>query len=263
MRKTLIAGLVLAMCSIAAVQAAPEVESDVAAQTEATTEAFSADKQTEIQTIVREYIHSNPKLVIDALVSYRQQEMAKRELQTQNAIRDNADAVYEQSNGAVLGNPNGKVTIVEFIDYQCKHCKNMHPVLKNVMNSDEEVRVIVKELPIFGGTSLYAAKAALAAIKQGKFDALHAEIIKLEMPLTEEKVLTAAKDVGLNLKKLKRDIQSDDIDQILKANFDLSQKLRIMGTPAFIVGTANGESFFIPGATDENKLRELIAKIKG
>ena len=118
-------------------------------------------------------------------------------------------------------------------------------------------------MPIFAGTSLSAAKAAFAAANQDKFAAMHRALINESLPLTEAKILAIAKRIDLDLALFKRDMKSKAIDAKIKENFDLSQKLRIMGTPAFIVGKKGGDQvFFIPGGTTYDKLQTLIGRVR-
>jgi protein-disulfide isomerase len=224
---------------------------------------FNQEQHAAIENIVKHYILDHPKVVVNALISYRQQEMQKRELMVQATIKKHDQEIFNGHSEAVLGNPDGNVTLVEFIDYQCKHCRDMSAIVSRLIKNDDQLKVIVRELPIFAGSSLYAAKAAFAAAQQDKFAAMHHALIDEELPLTEEKVLAIAKRLDLNLAAFKHAIKSKAIDAKIKQNFDLSQKLRIMGTPAFIIGKVHGEQvFFIPGATTYDKLETLIGRVR-
>lgn len=226
--------------------------------------AFTSEYTENIEKVVHDYIEKNPQVVINALIKFKQQEMSKRELQTQTAIKDNARQIFGFDQGTTYGNEDATIKIVEFMDYRCKHCKNMASTLNEVLDKNHDVQIVVKQLPIFGGPSLFAAKAALAAANQNKFQDLHKALMQFNGELTDEKVLDIARSVELDIKTLKKDINSQNVEEFIKSNFELSQKLRIMGTPAFIVGKENSDQvFFIPGAVEAEQLLKLVDKVTG
>ena len=165
------------------------------------------------------------------------------------------------------GNSKGDVTIVEFFDYQCVHCKKMAPVLSNLLSKHKNLKVTYFDFPIFGKSSDFAAEAVLAAQIQGKYHALHDALINNSQRLSPAIVIKAADEVGINTTKLKADMKSEAVQKALLSNRQLAGKLKLMGTPAFIVAsTPNGvfakgsQSFFIPGAASEESLNELISQ---
>lgn len=230
--------------------------------------SFSPDQVKQIKDIVHDYLVSNPQVLVEASEALQKQEMTKVQKNAKTAISDNAHAIFSDNDSPILGNPKGTVTVVEFFDYQCPHCKDMDPIIDKIIASNPNVRVIYKELPIFGNNSQFASQAALAAMKQGsdKFNKLHDALMKAQNPLTSEKVLELAKSAGLNVEQLKTDMNSDAVKRELDNNFKLAQTLGIMGTPTFIVskwqvGAKNNnvsQSVFIPGATSEDALNKAI-----
>jgi protein-disulfide isomerase len=247
------------MLTIAAIIIATTAFADEPADNAPTETGFSAEQVQAIQSIVEERLNQQPQLVVNALIKYKQQEMSKRELQTQSAIKENADSVFSSDLSCSFGKKDASVKIVEFMDYRCAHCKNMAPVLQDVLAKTDNVEVIVKQLPIFGGASLIAAKAALAARNQNKCQAFHEALFEAKDPLDKKTIFLIAKKLSLNVAKLKKDMESEEVEASIKANFELSQKLRILGTPAFIVGNESLDKiFFIPGATDKTRLLELV-----
>jgi protein-disulfide isomerase len=146
----------------------------------------------------------------------------------------------------------------------------MSPTINNLLKKDSGLRVIYKEFPIFGKSSEFASRAALAAGMQGKYQAMHSALIETDKRLDEKVVMDIAKSVGLNLDKLKKDMDGKEVTDILDANRQLAEKMHLMGTPAFIIAaTPDGqfkkgtEPSFIPGAASEDSLRELIKKAAG
>lgn len=228
--------------------------------------AFDANQTQEIQQIVHDYLVSNPDVLIEASNALREKEQKKANTIAQNAISKLAKTIFQSPNSPSFGNNKAQTNIVEFIDYQCGHCKQMSAIVKQISKDDKNVKIIVKELPIFGKTSNYAARAAIAAYKQGsdKYLAFHDELLKENNPLDEDKVLALAKKAGLNVDKLKTDMDSDSVQNEIKENFSLAQEIGLLGTPAFIIGNKNGsKSEYIPGATSKEVLLAAVKKVNG
>ncbi len=136
----------------------------------------------------------------------------------------------------VLGDPHGDVTIVEFFDYACSYCKAVEPRLESVLNADGHIRLILKEFPVLTPESLVAARASLASMRQHKYQQFHDALMAYRGPWGEEAVFSTARNVGLNIDRLRRDMASPDIANELIANFNLARGLRIFQTPGFVVG---------------------------
>lgn len=223
---------------------------------------FSPSQVNELHKIIYNYIVNNPDVLVAASEKLREKAAKKEQAVAMAAIKSNAHDIFANPNSPVGGNPKGTVTLVEFFDYQCGHCKAMEPVVEKVMAGNKNLRVVYKELPIFGGDSQFASKAALAANMQGKYQAFHQALMKTPNPLTNPKVLKAAKKVGLNIDEMKKDMNSAKINGIIKNDFGLAQKLQLIGTPAFIVGNRAGTTFkFIPGATSQQGLQAAIDQV--
>jgi len=146
------------------------------------------------------------------------------------------------------------VTLVEFFDYQCGYCKAVHADVRRLLDTDGKVRLVYKEFPILGPASVTASRAALAAQRQGKYDALHVALMENRGQLDDDKIYRIAGSVGLNVDQLKKDMQAPEINDVLQRNLRLASELNIRGTPAFVVGDQ-----IIPGAVSLDKLKELIA----
>ena len=140
---------------------------------------------------------------------------------------------------AVLGNPKGDITIVEYFDYQCPYCKKLHPIILQVVKEDGNVRFVPKDWPIFGDLSKYAARMALAAKFQGKYDVAHAALLTTKSRLTESSVPGLLAAAGVDVERAKSDLQTNQqtIENILSRNNAQAEGLGFQGTPAFIIGT--------------------------
>lgn len=227
---------------------------------------LTSSQKTEVQKIVHDYLIHNPEVLLEASQALQQKQQQTMQKQAQENILKNAAQLFTE-NMAVAGNPKGNVTIVEFFDYQCIHCKKMSPIISGLLKSDPNLRVVFKEFPIFGKSSDLASKAALAAALQGKYLPMHEALISQEQRLNAEIIDNIAKNIGLDMNKFKSDMDSKPVAEALKANRDLAEQLHLMGTPAFIVAsTPNGQfnakitPVMIPGAASEETLKGLIKK---
>ncbi|WP_028387957.1 DsbA family protein [Legionella fairfieldensis] len=220
----------------------------------------------QIEQVIHDYLVNNPQVLMEASQALQQQQQQHMQQQAQTAIQKNADELFND-NMTVAGNPKGDATLVEFFDYQCIHCKKMAPVISSLIKQNSNLRVVYKEFPIFGKSSETASRAVLAAAMQGKYMPMHEALLKQENRLNDQSIMDVAKSVGLDMAKLKTDMNSQTVTDALAANRQLAEKLNLMGTPAFIIATTpNGKlkagttPAFIPGAASEEALQELIKK---
>lgn len=227
------------------------------------TTKFNPSQVKQIEKIVHSYLIKNPKVLVEASRALQAKELAKSEKAALAAIEKNKTMLFDNPATPVAGNPNGNVVIVEFFDYQCGHCKTMNKIMQNLVKTNRNLKVVFKELPIFGNNSRFAAQAALAATKQGKYYKFHDALLATQNPLTPQKVKKIAKKVTLNWTKLQRDMNSSKVKKQIRENFRLAQELKLMGTPAFIVANKQLTKIkFIPGATSQDKLQEQINSVK-
>jgi protein-disulfide isomerase len=145
------------------------------------------------------------------------------------------NSLYEPAGNAIAGNPKGHITVVEFFDYNCGYCRMIYPKFTQLIKTDPNLRVIYREYPVLSERSILPAKAALAAEKQGKYEALHHAMMNAMMPLNQNEIVKLAKPLGIDTDKLVSDMQSPAIDQQVNANLALGQAMNIQGVPAFIV----------------------------
>lgn len=218
---------------------------------------FNDEQRNEIGSIVREYMLNNPELLREVLQELEKKEAAEDGAKLKVAIKDNADQIFRSSLDLVAGNPNGNVTMVEFFDYNCGYCKRAMPDVMRMVEEDGDLKLVMKEFPILGPGSLAAAKAALASKKQGKYLDFHLAMLGHEGHLEADTVMDVAKSVGLDIERLKADMASEDVGNILEANMELAQKLGIQGTPAFVV-----DETLIPGAIGYEGLSASVRQVR-
>lgn len=206
-----------------------------------------------IENIVREYILKNPELVIEAIELFQEKQRVSKEEAKTRALNVRTDQIYSDPATPTSGEAHAGVTIVEFFDYRCTYCRSMSRTLLNIIDAKEDVRIIWKELPILGEDSVFAARAALAAGMQGKYLDFHRTLMITRSRLSEDWVMTLAEGIGLDIEKLKQDMNSTKVTQQIGANSDLARQLDIRGTPAFII---DGKIF--AGALEPDKLKQII-----
>lgn len=230
---------------------------------------ITPEQKKDYEQVIHDYLVQNPEVLLEASQALQAKQQQTMQKEAQSAIAQNASQLLDEKL-AVAGNPKGTVTVVEFFDYQCIHCKKMEPVISELIKKNANVRVVFKEFPIFGKTSEIASKAALAAAIQGKYLAMQDALLKIDKHLDEKIVLDTAKSIGLNVDKLKTDMESKQVTDELDANHKLAEKMHLMGTPAFVVletpaGVlkAGTEPAFIPGGATLEALQALVNKAAG
>ena len=210
-----------------------------------------------LEQAIHDYILAHPEVIAESLQKFQQQqEQAQKQAHAQ-AVKDLKPKLVNEPASPVLGNPAGDVTVVEFLDYRCPYCKAMHQSIADMIAADGNVRVVVKEFPILGDDSLFAARAALAAGKQGKYSEMHTALMTFKGKLSAKDVENIALGLALDVAKLKEDMVAPEVDQELQQNYNLAETLGINGTPAFIIGDT-----LIPGAIKLEDLKAHIAKAR-
>jgi protein-disulfide isomerase len=153
-----------------------------------------------------------------------------------SAVAAHADEIYRSPASPVVGNPDGDVTIVAFLDYNCPYCRQGAPALQKLLDSDGKVKLVVKELPVLGGGSEASARLALAAVSQGAYDKLHEALMTGRGIATKERTLDTAEDLGLDTEKLAQDAEAPAVQEALAANKTLAAELGVRGVPFYLVG---------------------------
>lgn len=209
-----------------------------------------------IERIVREYLLKNPEVILEAIENLEKKRNETAQGAAKAAIVERRAELYNDPDSPVAGNPNADVVIVEFFDYRCPYCKQVVPTLAQLLKEDTKLSLVHKELPILGPDSVVAARAALAARKQNKYMQMHTVLMGMRN-LDEASILKAAATQGLDVNKLKADMQSSETDALIEKNRALARALNISGTPAFIIGEQ-----LVPGAIDMRTLKSLVAEAR-
>jgi len=215
--------------------------------------SLSGPPQDEFDRRVHDYLMAHPEVIMESVNRLEARAREKAETDVQKVLRARADEVFRDPDSPTSGNPNGDVTLVEFFDYNCPYCRQVAPVVTKAQQADSQLRVVYKEFPILGPNSTVATKAALAAHKQGKYIELHRALYQLRGTVDESKAMEAAAAVGLDVERLKTDMEDPKIQASIQNNIALAQVLRINGTPGFVIGDQ-----ILRGATDLNTLETWI-----
>ena len=193
------------------------------------------------------------RAVQDYLSQMRAEENADRD----QRVTARLDALENNPGSPVLANPQGTITIVAFFDYTCPYCKAAEPRLMQLVEKDKRIKLVMKEFPILTKASVIAARAALAAAKQGKYRAFHVAMMRREGALNEAGIFETARAVGLDAARLRRDMAAPDINEEIIANFNLARGIRVFQTPAYIVG-----GHFVTGDSANIDFAREVARTK-
>jgi protein-disulfide isomerase len=215
--------------------------------TEASVPSTSIDQQ------IAEYLKNHPEEVLAAVRLAQANAEKQKAADAQLAVAEQQDQIFNNPADPVMGNVNGDVTVVEFFDYRCPYCKRVSDSLMTLLKDDPNVKLVYKELPILGPDSLVAAKIALAAHRQGKYEQVHAAFMAHKGSFEQEDLLDLAASVGADRAKLATDMQDPAIQGQLQANDSLAAALGITGTPGFLFGKQ-----LIPGAVSLDDMKKLV-----
>lgn len=197
----------------------------------------------------RAYLLDNPKILEELQTAYLDNQAAER-------LASVGDAIFEPFPGAVMGNPEGSKVLVEFTDYNCTFCRSSLADVQRLVAEDPELKVVLREWPIFQGSE-DAARMALAAGMQGKYQAFHEALFE-SGDTSAIGVEAAARAVGLDMEKARSDAASEAVSVELVRNFTLAQELGFSGTPAFIAGNTP-----FGGAVGYDRLKAAINETEG
>lgn len=217
----------------------------------------SLDPKT-LDPMIENYLLSDPKLLQRMTDALDKQNKADQSLKDKQAIAQNADAIYNDPDKIVLGNPKGDVTLVEMFDYNCGYCRGALPDLATLLSEDKNLRVVLKEFPILSTGSVDAARVAVQVAKSGAdYWAFHQALFTSRGEVDVNTALDEAKTLGLDPVSLKAGMQSKAVSDTLQKSYDLAKALNVTGTPTYIIGDQ-----LIPGAVPIDDLRTAIANMR-
>lgn len=219
-----------------------------------TSKTFSDAERMGIEDIIHDYlVNKHPEVMMEAMRELQKRDQASAESKSKEAIEKLKDKIYNNPNTQVGGNPKGDVTVVEFFDYQCGYCKLSEESILKLLKEDKGVKFLYKEFPILGPMSVTASKAAYASARQGKYIKFHDALMAKKDHLNEDGIYQTAKDVGLDVEKLKKDATDDATAKMVEDSVKLGTDVGVRGTPMFIIGDK-----VYPGALQYDQLKKAV-----
>lgn len=196
---------------------------------------MTAEQKQEVEALVKQYILDHGDVLIESVNKYQ----AKQEAETNKASEAKAKELLAKlktdKSGALAGNPDGDVLLVEFFDYNCGYCKKAFDEIQSLLKDDKNVKVVFYDMPILSPDSIEAAKWGLASIKQGKYFEYHTALMTHQGAHDEDVLKKLAGDVGLDVDQLMKDKAAPEIEATIKSHIDLAKDLNIQGTPGFLI----------------------------
>lgn len=230
---------------------------------------FTSSQETRIEEMIHAYLVQHPEVLIEASQALQQKRIMAKQAEIAQAVKENINAVLKSPGAPIAGNPNGQIVLVEFFDYRCGHCREMSSVVHKLVETTPNLKVIFRELPIFGQGSLLASKAALAADLQGKYLEFHNNFMTTDTFMHEEKISAFAKDIQLDVKRFQQDRKSDLVARRIKDNMAFAKTLHIEGTPVFVIvkkpvlkKSDDDQIAVIIGGTSQEALQQVIEQFQ-
>jgi protein-disulfide isomerase len=220
--------------------------------------AFDDAQKKEIGEIVRDYLIAHPEVMVEVQQALEKKQSDDRLAQAKAAVQENHDAIFNSPSDISLGNPKGKITVVEFFDYNCGYCKRALSDMDAMIKSNPELRFVLKEFPILGPDSLAAHKVADAfrQIEPGKYGEFHRALLGSSEHANEARALEVAASLGVTEAHVREKMASSPSDQIVQEAYRLASKLGISGTPSYVIGD---EAIF--GAVGADTLMSKVANV--
>jgi protein-disulfide isomerase len=220
-------------------------------------QSVSDTQRREFERIIREYLISNPEVLQEAIAELEKRQAAAEAEKHQTAVKDNAQALFNSDRHVVVGNPKGDVNFVEFFDYNCGYCKRAMTDMFELMKDDPKLRVVLKEFPVLGPASVEAARIGVAVRMQDKsgkkYLDFHQKLLSGRGQVDKARAITAAKEAGLDVARIERDLGSAEVRLSLEESFDLAKKLGLNGTPSYVIG-----GNVVVGAVGVEALKEKV-----
>jgi protein-disulfide isomerase len=224
-------------------------------------QSFSDVQRSDIEKIVREYLIAHPEVLEEAMSELSKRQAAAEAEKHQASITKNAEAIFNSPRGVTIGNKDGDVTFVEFFDYNCGYCKRAMLDMLELMKADPKLKVVLKEFPVLGQGSVEAAQVAVAVRMQDptgkKYLDFHQKLLGGRGAADKARALAAAKEAGLDMAKLEKDVGSQEVRATLEENLKLAESLGMNGTPSYVIGKQ-----IVIGAVGVDSLMEKISNAR-
>lgn len=203
-------------------------------------QSFSKTQRGDIEKIMHNYLLAHPEVLQEAMSELEKRQQAADAIKARALVKTHAQALFNSPDEVVLGNPKGNVNFVEFFDYNCPYCKHAMGDMLTLMKDDSKLRVVLKEFPVLGPGSVEAAKVAIAVRMQDKtgkkYLEFHTKLLGERGHVDGTRALAVAKEIGLDMDRVQKDIKSPEVEKTLKQDFSLAEALGLNGTPSYVIG---------------------------
>jgi len=201
---------------------------------------FSEGQRGEIERIIKEYLIAHPEVLQDAISELEKRQADAEAIKHREGVKQYSQALFHSPRQVTIGNRQGDVTLVEFFDYNCGYCKRALSDLLNLMKEDPKLRIVLKEFPVLGPGSVEAAQVAVAVRMQDptgkKYLEFHQKLLGGRGPADRAHALAVAKDIGLDMARIEKDMTGDEAKATLEENMHLAEALGLNGTPSYVIG---------------------------
>jgi protein-disulfide isomerase len=209
-----------------------------AAPTVAPAAEFTPAQRGSIEKIIHDYLIAHPEVLQEAIAELDKKQAAADAEKHKGAVKEHAKALFSSPHQVVLGNASGKVTFVEFFDYNCGFCKRAMDDMLTLLKEQPKLKVVLKEFPVLGPGSVEAAQVAVALRMQApdKYLDFHTKLLGGRGEANRARALAVAKEGGADMVRLEKDMQSPEVKATLQENFKLAEALGLNGTPSYVIG---------------------------
>lgn len=224
------------------------------------TDAMAEDvDRAAIEEIVKDYLLKNPEVIADALAELDRREKAAAEAARLAAVSDSAGILFNSTRQVVLGNPKGSITVVEFFDYNCGYCKRAYGDMVRLIEEEPELRMVLKEFPVLGQSSVEAARVAIAvnSVAPDKYGEFHETLLMQRGQANGDSAMKAAIAAGVDHKEVAKAMTSDEASQTIEEVYSLANRLGLTGTPSYVVGDE-----VVMGAVGYDQLKAKVTALK-
>jgi protein-disulfide isomerase len=227
----------------------------------ASAQSFTPDQRHQIESIIKDYLMAHPEVMQDVLAVVDKHQKEAEAQKTAATIKANRTTLFNSPHEVVLGNPNGNVTAVEFFDYNCAYCKHALPDMTKLLQSDGNLRFVLKEFPVLGPGSVDAAHVAVAARMQdptgAKYIEFHQKLLGGRGAADLARALAVAKEVGFDMARLQQDMNSPEVKTTIDEDMKLADELGIDGTPSYVIGDQ-----LVVGAVGFDELKQKLVAMQ-
>lgn len=221
---------------------------------------LSAAERATLHEEIRAYLLENPEVIMEAVSILEERQSEGQAQADATLVRENAEAIFDDGHSWVGGNPEGDVTLVEFMDYRCGYCRRAAGEVESLLEDDGNIRFIIKEFPILGEESLRASRFAIATRQVAgdeAYKSVHDALMSYDGSMNETGFTRLADSLGLDANAIVAEMDSDRVSEVIAANHALARQLEISGTPSFVMGDQ-----MLRGFVPQDAMQQVVDDIR-